>query len=72
MRKALLTALSRLDSLEPSHAAQHRNALLFLCHLILFRRPEEERADLMRLVQGHTDNVELKNMIKSAAETLIE
>ena len=72
LRKALLTTLSRFDSLEPSHAAQHRNALLFLCHLILFRRPEEERADLMRLVQEHTDDVEVKNMIKSAAETLIE
>ena len=35
-------------------------------------KPEVERAALMRLVQAHTDDVEVNNMIKSAAETLIE
>ena len=33
---------------------------------------EAERKALMRLVQAHTDDVEVNNMIKSTAETLIE
>ena len=72
MVKTLLAALSRLDTHEPEHPAQHRLALLFLGHLVLFRRPEEEREDLMKLIQQHTDDMEIDNIMKSAAETLIE
>ena len=54
--------------LAPVHAVQHRTVLLFWCHLILFWCPEAEREALMRLVQAHTDDVEVNNMIKSAAE----
>ena len=64
--------LSRLDTLAPAHTAQHRIALLFLCHLILFWYREAEREALMRFVQVHTDDVEVNNMIKSTAETLFE
>ena len=58
--------------MEPAHAAQHRTAFLFLCHLILYRRPEEERSDLMSLIGAYTKDVEVDKVIKSAAETLIE
>ena len=72
MFRTLLAALSRLDTHEPEHPAQHRLALLFLGHLILFRRPEKEREDLMKLIQQHTDDTEVNNIMKSAAETLYE
>ncbi len=61
-----------MDIVAPVPAVQHRIALLFLCHLVLFWCPEAEPEALMRLVQAHTDDVEVNNMIKSAAETLFE
>ncbi len=64
--------LSRLDILAPAHAAQHRIALLLLCHLILFWCPEAERKALVRPVQAHTDDVGVNNMTKSIAQTLFE
>ena len=72
LRQTLLAALSSLDGLEPAHTTQHRTALLFLCHLILYRRPEEEQSDLMRLIQNYTQDAEVDKVIKSAAETYIE
>ena len=72
LHRTMLMALSRLDTHEPEHPAQHRLALLFLVHLALFRRPEKEREDLMKLIQQHTDDTEVDNIMKSAAETLIE
>ena len=72
LHRTMLAALSRLGTHEPKHPAQHRLALLFLGHFALFRRPENEREDLMKLIQQHTDDTEVDNIMKSAAETLIE
>ena len=72
LHRTMLTALSRLDTHAPEHPAQHRLALLFLAHFVLYRRPENERENLMQLIQQHTDDTEAKNIMKSAAETLIE
>ena len=46
--------------------------LLFLGHFALFHRPENEREDLMNLIQQYTEDTEVDNIMKSAAETLIE
>ena len=72
LHRTMLTALSRLDTHALEHPAQHRLALLFLAHFVLYRRPENERENLMQLIQQHTDDTEAKNIMKSAAETLIE
>ncbi len=72
LHRTMLAALSRLGTHEPEHPAQHRLALLFLGHLALFRRPEKEHEDLMKLIQQYTDDTEVDNIMKSAAETLIE
>jgi predicted transposase YdaD len=72
MRDALRAALSHLDTLDPASAAQHRNAILYLCHLVLFRRPAAERQDLIQLVQTHTQDKEVESIMLTGAEALIE
>ena len=51
---------------------QHKNAILYLYHLILFRRPETEREGLIQLIQSHTTDTEVRNIIMTGAEALIE
>ena len=72
MLDALQRALSHIQQLEPIDAAQYRNAILYLCHLIFFRRPENERHDLLELVNTYTHNEEVRNMVLTSAEVLIE
>ena len=44
----------------------------YLYHLILFKRPETEREGLIQLIQAHTTDTEVKNIIMTGAEALIE
>lgn len=72
MRETLETTLSHLDTLAPEQAAQHRNAMIYLYHLVLFRRSETEQDNLIRLLQTHTQDKEVENIIMTGAEALIE
>ncbi|MDE0017779.1 hypothetical protein F4141_15945 [Candidatus Poribacteria bacterium] len=42
LSEALQAALRYLDTLPAAESVQHKNAILYLYHLILFRRPEAE------------------------------
>ena len=69
---ALQATLHYLDTLSAAEAVQHKNAILYLYHLILFKRPETEREGLIQLIQSHTTDTEVKNIIMTGAEALIE
>ena len=69
---ALQAALRYLDTLPAAESVQHKNAILYLYHLILFRRPETEREGLIQLIQSHTTDTEVRNIIMTGAEALIE
>ena len=69
---ALQATLRYLDTLPAGESVQHKNAILYLYHLILFRRPETERESLIQLIQSHTKDTEVRNIIMTGAEALIE
>ena len=69
---ALQATLRYLDTLPAAESVQHKNAILYLYHLILFRRPETERENLIQLIQSHTKDTEVRNIIMTGAEALIE
>ena len=69
---ALQATLRYLDTLPAGEAVQHKHAILYLYHLILFRRPETEREGLIQLIQSHTKDTEVRNIIMTGAEALIE
>ncbi|MCG9129794.1 Rpn family recombination-promoting nuclease/putative transposase [Candidatus Poribacteria bacterium] len=67
----LINVLQRvLPFLERLDLVQHRNALIYLSHLILFRRPPHERDELMEIIQVYTKDEEVENMVLSTAEML--
>ncbi len=72
MREALQTALSNLDTLPPDQAVQQKNAILYLYSLVFFRRPEDEREELVQLLRTHTQDKEVENIIMTGAEALIQ
>ncbi|RKU25158.1 hypothetical protein C6497_16555 [Candidatus Poribacteria bacterium] len=59
-----------LPILEGLDSVQHRNVLIYLSHLILFRRLPDEHDELMELVQAYTQDKEVENMALSTAEML--
>ena len=59
-----------LPIFEGLDTVQHRNALIYLSHLILFRRLPDERDELMDLVKTYTQDPEVENMVHSTAEML--
>lgn len=59
-----------LPIFEGLDTVQHRNALIYLSHLILFRRQPDEHDELMELVQTYTQDKEVENMALSTAEML--
>ena len=72
MLETLHATLAYLDALEPEDAAQHRHAILYLYQLVLFRRPEAEREQLVQLLQTRTHDEEVRNIIMTGAEALIQ
>ena len=68
----LQTTLEYLNTLEPAHAAQYKDAIVYLLHLVLFRRKEEERDELIHLIRRHNKDQEVENIIMTGAEALVE
>ncbi len=72
MIETLREVFAQLDTFDTMSASQRRNAILYLSHLVLFRRPADERDELLQLVQTHTTDKEVENIIMTGAEALIE
>ena len=71
LSRALVEAVSFLESLDPSEALQKREALVYLLMLIFHRRPVDEREELVRLVEERTSDKEVSTMAETTAEFLL-
>ncbi len=72
MREALAAALTHLETLASENPELHNHAILYLNYLVFFRRPKEEQAQLRQLIQTHTHDKEVENIIMTGAEALIQ
>ena len=68
----LLEALTRLDTLSPEESALHAHALIYLSHLVVSKRPHAEREQLIEHILGHNKDTEVKKIIMTGAEALIQ
>ena len=72
MWETLHKAHTYIATLDTMSDTQKRNAFLYLCFLVLFTRPAEERDDLMQLVRTHIQDKEVENIIMTGAEAFFE
>ena len=71
LSRALVEAVSFLESLDASEVLQKREALVYLLMLIFHRRPVDEREELVRLVEEQTSDKEVSTMAETTAEFLL-
>ena len=73
LRDALATAVSEINRSEGAAVSQIREAIRYLILLIIHQCSEEERTELIELVDRYTsDDMEVIRMAQTAAEALIE
>ena len=73
LREVLATAVSELSRFGESQVSQVQEALLYFILLILHRRSDAEREELIALVKQHSqDESEVGIMAQTAAELLVE
>ena len=72
MIQTLREVFTQLDTFHSMSESQRRNAILYLSYLVLYRRPEIEQGELRELLQTHTTDKEVENIIMTGAEALIE
>ncbi|MCG9128205.1 Rpn family recombination-promoting nuclease/putative transposase [Candidatus Poribacteria bacterium] len=72
VRNALNETLRQIQNLDTVSISQYQNVLLYLYQLIFFRRPASERTDLLEVMQRHTQDKEVQDMVMTSAELLIE
>ena len=72
IRDALRTAIEKLQTLQDTHSAHFREALVYFLQLILHRRSPAEHQDLIHLVEQHSQHPEVKQMAQSMAEHILE
>ena len=72
IREVLNETLRHIQNLDSVSISQYRNILLYLYQLIFFRRPAGERTDLLEVMQLHTQDIEVQDMVMTSAELLIE
>ena len=72
LQEALAAALAYLETLATENPELHKHAILYLHYLVFFTRPEEEQTHLRQLLQTHTHDKEVENIIMTGAEALIQ
>ena len=72
IEKTLAETLTKLDTLLPEEKALHTHAIVYLSHLIVCRRPEDERKHLMQHIMTHNKDTEVESLIMTGAEALIQ
>ena len=72
MQEALDTALTQLDTIKDEDPILHRNAMIFLSLIIRCRRQVSEQTPLLRMINTRTENKEVKRVIMTGAEALIQ
>ncbi len=72
MQEALDTALTQLDTVKDEDPILHRNAMIYLSLLVRCRRHESEQTPLLRMIDTRTEDEEVKRIIMTGAEALIQ
>ena len=72
MQETLDTALTQLDTLKDEDPMLHRNAMIYLSLIVRCRRHQSEQTPLLRMIDTRTENEEVKRIIMTGAEALIE
>ena len=68
----LMEALTRLDTLSPEESLLHAHAMIYLSHLVVSKRPQAERDNLIEHILIHNRDTEVKNIIMTGADALIQ
>ena len=68
--KALGDAVDYLDTLDPEQIGQFEEAMKYLASLIFHSRPAEEHEELIRLIDRHTQKMEVMTMAETMAQVL--
>lgn len=68
----LTEALARLDTLSPEETVLHAHAMVYLSHLVVSRCPQAEREPMIEQILIHNRDTEVKNLIMTGAEALIQ
>ena len=72
MQKALDTALTQLDTVKDEDPILHRIAMIYLSLIVRCRRHVSEQTPLLRMINTRTENEEVKRIIMTGAEALIQ
>ena len=72
MQDALDTALTQLDTIIDEDPTLHRNAMIYLSLIVRCRRHENEQTPLLRMINTRTEDEEVKRIIMTGAEALIQ
>ena len=72
IRDTLQEAMSHLSALGTEHSEQLRRAVGYFLLLILHRRPTEEHAGLITILDQHTHDMEVDTMAEVLTGTLLE
>ena len=70
--QTLTEVLANLDTLSPEAAALHAHAMVYLSHLIVSKRSDTDREQLMQRIIKHNRTTEVENIIMTGAEALIQ
>ena len=72
MQEALDTALTQLDTVKDEDPILHRNAMIYLSLIVRCRRHVSEQTPLLRMINTRTEDEEVKSIIMTGAEALIQ
>ena len=68
MMEVLLEVIAQLDTIHSMTESQRRNAILYI---VFHRRHDNEQGEMRELLQTHTTDKEVENIIMTGAEALI-
>ena len=72
MQETLEKALTQLDTVKDENPILHRNAMIYLSLIVRCRRHASEQTPLLRMINTRTDDEEVKSIIMTGAEALIQ
>ncbi len=66
MIEVLLEVIAKLDTIHTMTESQRRNAILYILNLVFHRRHENEQGEMRELLQTHTLDKEVENIMTGA------
>ena len=72
LRRTLQEVLVHIESLDTLSDSHRKKLIVYLYHLIFFRRPGIERDDLYAFIETHTRQEEITGMVMTSAEAFMQ